>query len=204
MTERDMLLERLERINPVPDPGALYEDLQIEPPRVGVPAGGANSLRLRKPLMRRGALAAAVAAALVILVGAAIGTFAINPGDPAGGNARLLQLTIDGDSCVYEGPRALTAGEAEIEYRNVSSESRWANILRLDADRTTTEVFDAIADDPRSGAPTWSSPVWLNLDVSAGGTSVSRVVSLEPGTHILLCGDAARGAVFGADVVVTD
>lgn len=203
MIERDSLLERLERMNPVPDPSRLYEDV-LEAPGI-VPSGATHGLAPHRgePPTRRGLLVAVTAAAVVIMVAVAISVIAINSNDLVAGDSRVLWLAIEDDGCRYEGPSMLAAGDAEIRYRNMSSTTRWANTLRLDDDRTVADVLSYTADDPLAGAPAWSKPVWLALNVSADGKSTSRVVTLEPGTHVLLCGDATRGAVFGADVLVT-
>jgi hypothetical protein len=203
VTERDSLLERLEQVNPVPDLSRLHEDLETAPRLARDGRVDTFPLRKDKPRTGRGLRIAAAVAALVIIGGAAIGLITSDATDPAAGDGRVLQLTIDGDSCVYEGPDMLAAGEAEIVYRNTSPEARWANTLRLDDDRTVADTLNYIDNDPLAGAPSWSSPVWLNLYLPAGAAPTSRLATLEPGTHILLCGDATRGAIFGANVVVT-
>lgn len=207
MTDRDALLERLEGVNPVPDPNRLYEDLRLQDPRVaGRPprlfAAETQGFIRDRASTRRGWRIAAATASLVVLVGASIALFANNPSQPVAGG-RELHLTIDGDNCLYEGPRELAAGEVAITYRNASPEGRWANTLRLDDDRTVADAVSYIATDPLSGAPPWSSPVWLFLLVLPDSDPVSRLVSLEPGTHLLLCGDEDRGAILGADIEVT-
>ncbi len=203
MTERDSLLVRLEQVNPVPDPSRLSEDPEVMPPAAHFGDVGTRAVLAERSQTRHGLLVAAATAALIIVVVASISLIATDPNELAAGGDRILQLTIDGDSCLYEGPRMLPAGDVEIIYRNVSPETRWANTLRLDDDRSITDALAYIETDPFAGAPSWSSPVWLSLSVPTGGEPRSRITSLEPGTHLLLCGQTATGTWLGADILVT-
>jgi len=75
----------------------------------------------------------------------------------ADSDSRVVQLTFDGEQCIYEGPSVLSAGEGQVEvvFHNESSEESFFKFGRLDEGRTTQESIDRIADDPTAGPPSW-------------------------------------------------
>ena len=198
MARRDNLLERLEQVNPVPDPSRLYED--IEPSRHLDLANEQRrdktmtGIKIQKltprpqgPRLRRGVLVGAATAALLIIVGVALAFVTGDGTRTVGGESRVLQLTFDGEQCTYEGPSVLSTGEVEITYHNRSAERVWADFSRLDEGRTIQDLLDYNAA-PNFGAPSWTTSVWSNFSLSANSSSTPKMAIVEPGLHFLTCG----------------
>lgn len=215
MTRGDSLLRRLEHVNPVPDPTQLYEDL--EAPRQHyladeqrrnetMPDNKIDQLDTRRqgPRVRRGLLIGATAAALVLIVGLAYNFFgADEESDVFGGDSRVLQLSFDGEQCLYDGPDALSPGEVEVGLHNLSAERVWADFVRLDDDRTIQDVVDFMADPASSGRPAWTRRVWSINSLGANASSQPAVRTVEPGLHVLVCGTwSPYVGYFGAELPV--
>ena len=199
MARRDNLLERLEQVNPVPDPSRLYEDIEPsrhfyltnEQRRERTPTGikiHKLAPRPRGPRFRRGVLVGAATAVLVIIVGVA---FAFVTGDgtrTVGGESRVLQMTFDGQQCTYEGPSVLSAGEVEITYQNQTTERVWADFSRLDEGRTIQDLLDYNADPSSFGQPLFYTSVWIERTLFANSSSTPKMAIVEPGLYFLTCG----------------
>ncbi|MFB3098592.1 MAG: hypothetical protein ACE1ZX_00970, partial [Acidimicrobiia bacterium] len=169
MSDLTRIEERFRMVNPVPDPA--------DPPMSARTAATAfPELDRRKETMqnttptqptrnerRRPWLIVIAAAAIVIIVGVVAFAFVANDGtDVADSDSRVVQLTFDGEQCIYEGPSVLSAGEGQVEvvYHNETSEESFFNFVRLDEGRTTQDMLDYLADPNSSGAPSWTTGVW--------------------------------------------
>ena len=139
--------------------------------------------------------------AVGLLVVAACGSTEVPESD-----SRVVQLTFDGEQCIYEGPSVLSAGEGQVEvvFHNESSERSFFNFGRLDEGRTTQEIIDYIADDPTRHAPFWVFGVWVQGQIAANSSSIPVMRTVAPGLHNLVCGPASTGPVyFGGELTVT-
>lgn len=216
MAGRDNLLERLEQVNPVPDPSRLYEDIEpsrhFDRTREHRRERTMTGIKIHKlipgpqgPRLRRGVLIGAATAALVIIVGVALALVTGDGTRTVAGESRVLQMTFDGQQCTYEGPSALSAGEIEITYHNQSAERGWAWFGRLDEGRTIQEIIDYTADPPTQNSPTWTTGLWIQLSIFANSSSTPDTVIVEPGLHALLCGTwtPSYAGYFGSPLTVT-
>ena len=124
----------------------------------------------------------------------------------ADSDSRVVQLTFDGEQCIYEGPSVLSAGEGQVEvvYHNESSEESFFWFGRLDEGRTTQEMIDYIADDPTAGPPSWTVDVWLQARIDANSSSIPVMRTVAPGLHNLVCGTRPPlHGYFGSELTVT-
>ena len=199
MPGRDNLLERLEQVNPVPDPSRLYEDSETarhlfltNEPRREKTSTGIKIQKLapgpRGPRLRRGVLVGAATAVLVIIVGVALAFVTGDGTRTAGGESRVLQMTFDGQQCTYEGPTVLSAGEVEITYHNQSAERVWADFTKLDEGRSIQDLLDYNADPSSLGQPLFASSIWIERTLSANSSSTPKMAIVEPGLYFLTCG----------------
>ncbi len=160
----------------------------------------------RRPRVGRG-LAIAGAAAIVVIVGVVAFVFVADDGtDVAGGDSRVVQLTFDGEQCIYEGPSVLSAGQGQVEvaFNNESSEESFFWFGRLDEGRTTQDVIDYITDDPSAEPPSWTVGVWALNNIPANSSSTPVMRTVAPGLHNLVCGPASPLHVyFGGELTVT-
>ena len=124
----------------------------------------------------------------------------------ADSDSRVVQLTFDGEQCIYEGPSVLSAGEGQVEvvFHNESSEDSFFSFGRLDEGRTTQEMIDYIADDPTAPAPSWWFGVWKQERFAANSSSTPVMRTVAPGLHNLVCGpDLPLNVYFGGELTVT-
>lgn len=193
MNSPDHLLERLEKINPVPDPKELRTD-QVAPAHIRagkqLAAARLRSLpaRIQGGRRRRAVFVATTTAAIVIGLVAVVALFVADGPDNAGGS-RSLQLTFDGSKCTYEGPRVISVGEVEIMWENQSQGEMWASVLKLDEDKTIQDLLDFASDLSNTDKPAWTqhvTPFWRSVPL--GGTTEPKTVSVRPGLHALVCG----------------
>ena len=198
MPIRDNLLERLEQVNPVPDPSRLYEDMESSRDIYRISeqsrAKTMTGIQIQKltpqpqgPRLRRRVLVGAATAALVIIVGAAFAFVTDDSTRTVGGDSRVLQLTFDGEQCTYEGPSVLSTGEFEITFHNQSAERVWADFSRLAEDKTIQDILDYNAA-PNFGPPSWTTSVWSHFALSPHGSSIPITRNVGPGLHFLTCG----------------
>ena len=201
MTRRDNLLERLEQVNPVPDPSRLYEDTDtslqfyVDGQQRSVKKMTDTKIDQVTPEPKeprsRGLGLAAVAAALVIVVGLVTVALVIGEPDVAGGDPRVFHLTFDGEQCTLEGPSELSAGEGEGEVEIVShnetSEMIWLQFVRLFDGKTEKDLIDHIEAE-NFGAPSWMTPIITQARLEPNSSSTPTMRTLEPGLHSLVCG----------------
>ena len=204
--------QRFRMVNPVPDPA--------DPP-MSARTAATTLLELdrRKGTMqnttptqptrnkrRRPWLIVIAAAAIVIIVGVVAFAFVADDGtDVAGGDSLVVQLTFDGEQCIYEGPSVLSAGQGQVEvvYHNESAEESFFWFGRLDEGRTTQEMIDYIAEDRRN-APSWTVDVWAQPRILANSSNGPVMRTVAPGLHNLVCGPASpQYDYFGGELTVT-
>ncbi len=124
----------------------------------------------------------------------------------ADSDSRVVQLTFDGEQCIYEGPSVLSAGEGQVEvvYHNESSEESFFWLGRLDEGRTTQELIDYNADDPSAGPPSWTVDVWLQGFMPGNSSSIPVMRTVLPGLHNRVCGpESTNHHYFGGEFTVT-
>jgi len=121
----------------------------------------------------------------------------------ADSDSRVVQLTFDGEQCIYEGPSVLSAGEGQVEvvFHNESSEESFFNFGRLDEGRTTQEMIDYLADNP-TGPPSWTTGVWVQLYIAANSSTIPVMRTVTPGLHTLACASPQQ-TYFGGELTVT-
>ena len=131
---------------------------------------------------------------------------ACGSGEVADSDSRVVQLTFDGEQCIYEGPSVLSAGEGQVEvvFHNESSEASFFWFGRLDEGRTTQEMIDLIAEDPSATAPSWTVDVWTQERMLANSSNGPVMRTVAPGLHNLACGPELPPHVyFGGELTVT-
>ncbi len=208
----DQIHEMVRGANPVPDLDVLEPiEMPFLPDRER--SGEMSTKKIdvetpepRRPRVRRGLLIGTATVALIIIVGVALAFVTGDGTEVADSDSRVVQLTFDGEQCIYEGPSVLSAGEGQVEvvFHNESSEESFFNFGRLDEGRTTQEMIDYIADDPSRDAPPWDVGVWFQGRVLANSSSITVMRTVAPGPHHLLCGPASTPFVyFGGELTVT-
>lgn len=123
----------------------------------------------------------------------------------ADSDSRVVQLTFDGEQCIYEGPSVLSAGEGQVEvvFHNESSEASLFWFGRLDEGRTTQEMIDLVADDPSADLPSWTVDVY-GAGFEPRPLPLRAEATVEPGLHNLWCAtDLPQQAYFGGELTVT-
>jgi hypothetical protein len=99
-----------------------------------------------------------------------------------------LELTFDGQSCLYEGPKNMKTEPVTIIFLNESDVVAAANLLRIRGDKTLQDLIDYIGEEPSTQHhPFWSrevSGVWEYVDP---GDSHTWKGVLESGGYALVC-----------------
>ena len=211
MSDLTRIEQRFRMVNPVPDPAdppmsartvattLLELDKRKETMQNTTPTQPTRNER------RRPWLIVIAAAAIVIIVGVVAFVFVANDGtDVADSDSRVVQLTFDGEQCIYEGPSVLSAGQGQVEvlFHNESSEESFFNFGRLDEGRTTQEIIEGNADDPTFN-PSWWFDVWFQPRIVANSSSIPVMRTVAPGLHNLVCGPSTGPVYFGGELTVT-
>ena len=128
-----------------------------------------------------------------------------NGGEETRGEARLLQLTFDGENCTYEGPTALTPGPVELIFRNESKELACVNFVRHTGDETIQDAIDYIGEEPCTvHRPGWVVTLGTERFVSTG-KSARWKGNLIPGIYHMVCLHVSPLRVwFGTGLTVED
>ena len=102
-----------------------------------------------------------------------------------------LELTFDGESCIYEGPTDLKPGPVTIIFHNESDDWAGTNLMRLLGDKTLEDLiyYHGLGDEPGTHHAnkdwTITSPgIWKEI---RAGESHFWEGALEPGIHAWLC-----------------
>lgn len=145
-----------------------------------------------------------IAIGLPLLLGCAAPTPTPSP-TPTRGEARLLQLTFDGESCTYEGPTALTAGPVELIFRNESEGTAAVNLVRHTGDETIQDMIDYIGEEPTTRHhPSWTVELGT-WEIVSPGERARWEGDLEPSIYTMVCARISPlGVWFGTGLTVED
>lgn len=105
-----------------------------------------------------------------------------------------LELTFDGENCIYDDPTDLKSGPVTLIFHNESDEWAHTAIIRILGDKTFQDVILYVGEEPTEVMllkswfnPSWWSPILdIWADIGAGESQFWEVV-LEPGIHALFC-----------------
>ena len=108
-----------------------------------------------------------------------------------------LDLTFDGESCIYDGPTDLQSGPVTLIFHNESDEWAETNMIRILGDKTLQDVILRVGEEPleHDAAHVWrwfAAPWWFTIpgvdkrDLGPGESNFWEGV-LEPGIHALFC-----------------
>jgi len=107
-----------------------------------------------------------------------------------------LDLTFDGESCIYDGPTDLPSGPVTLIFHNESDEWAFTHMIRILGDKTIQDVILRVGEEPseQHAAHVWrwfAASWWLKIpgvwrDLGAGESQIWEGV-LEPGIHALFC-----------------
>lgn len=99
-----------------------------------------------------------------------------------------LELSFDGESCVYEGPADLNPGPVKLIFHNEGDGWAATNLIRLLEDKTLEDINHLYREEPSTQhQPLWSETmpgVWKEL---RAGESRFWEGDLEPGIYVLFC-----------------
>lgn len=119
-----------------------------------------------------------------------------------------LELSFDGDSCIYEGPSDMEAGQVALIFHNESDGWAAANLIRLLEGKTIQDVLVYNGEEPSTKhAPSWSVSVpGVYNEIEAGESHFWEGV-LDPGIHALVCARTPPwpdpiGVWFGTGITV--
>jgi hypothetical protein len=99
-----------------------------------------------------------------------------------------LTITYTPESCIYDGPEVIQAGEVRIVYENPSDANIIHGVFLLDEGKTWQDILDNSQDERKNvGMP----DEWAHLQGGALDFDDTRakVYSLEPGLYALVCGE---------------
>ena len=117
-----------------------------------------------------------------------------------------LELSFDGDTCVYKGPTEIKPGSVTLLLLNESRGGALAGLVRLRDDKTIQDVRDRFVEEPitEHGTP-WTIPInWPWRGVPPGESYVWEG-DLEQGIHTLVCARITPfGVWFGAGFTVEE
>jgi hypothetical protein len=116
-----------------------------------------------------------------------------------------LEVTFDGDSCIYEGPSRLHAGPVTLFFHNESGSSAAVNLVRHIGDETIQDVIDYIGEEPSTKHhPSWTEELGTASITDRSETHTWEGV-LEAGIHHMVCYTVRPfGGWFGAGFTVED
>ena len=114
-----------------------------------------------------------------------------------------LSLTLNGESCTYEGATELTPGPVELVFLNESEGSAAVNMVSIDQDYTIQDVIDDLGPEPSTGHhPSWTRELgtWRS---TAPGESHLWEGDLEMGLYAMVCArPSPLGVWFGTGLTV--
>jgi len=105
-----------------------------------------------------------------------------------------LDLTFDGESCIYDGPTEVASGSVTLLFHNKSEGSAAVNFLMLLEERTIEDVIEYNGEEPfMKHHPSWSRELGTWRPIASGGGQEWQG-NLEPGEYFMVC---ARMAPLG-------
>jgi len=117
-----------------------------------------------------------------------------------------LELTFDGENCVYKGPSEIEAGPITFIYLNESEKSAYVNMLQHTGDKTIQDAIDYIGEEPSTKHhPDWTLEIPGFFRSVSAGNSYTWEGELEPGIHHMICANVTPlGVYFGGGFTVED
>ncbi|HSG18955.1 MAG TPA: hypothetical protein VLE70_21865 [Anaerolineae bacterium] len=99
-----------------------------------------------------------------------------------------LELSIDGESCTYEGPTDLKPGPVALIFHNDGDGWAAANLIRLLEDKTLEDLIHWIGEEPsQQHQPPWSESIPGSWKEILADESRFWEGDVEPGIHALFC-----------------
>ncbi len=107
-----------------------------------------------------------------------------------------LELTLDGENCIYNGPTDLKPGPVTLIFHNESDEWAATYMIRILGDKTLQDIILRIGEEPSDHDEAiswgWYAPSWWYTIPGTGrelGADESQFWEgvLEPGIHALFC-----------------
>ena len=116
-----------------------------------------------------------------------------------------LELSFDGESCVYKGPSDLKTGSATLLFLNESDQGAAVGFLKHYMDKRIQDAIDYFGEGPSTRAtPGWTLKLNVPGNVPPGQPETWNGV-LEPGTYSMICGNWDPHMLwFGGGVTVTE
>jgi hypothetical protein len=118
-----------------------------------------------------------------------------------------LELTFHGDSCTYEGPNELKAGQpVTLLFLNKSDMPATMNLVRHTGDETIQDMKDVLVDEPYTGKPPmWALSIPGAWKLIRAGESRAWEGVLKPAIHTIACVQGLpMGVWFGAGLSVEE
>jgi hypothetical protein len=201
----------LVQANPIPDPQAVPSvpsPALLDERRSEMLTQEPTETRQIAPRSRWPRAAVAFAATIVI-VGAAVGIWALtNDPSPVAAADAQIEVTLTGDEAVYAGDREIVEGTADVTWFNESDELGWFVLMRFDTGSAALDTELARAAEGGDFVTT-EDPIGelviMDQVLPAGSFAgeLTRTVSFEPGTYILDAGidDGNATHVYRAAVI---
>lgn len=114
-----------------------------------------------------------------------------------------LTVTFEPESCIYEGPPAIAAGEFTLTFDNATDSNVGIRLYRLEEGKTWADFLDHYSE----GKTTTSFPPWASVVSHRPVISDPRqmIFDLEPGLYAMDCAEFLEGTwanYSGAPLVV--
>ena len=96
-----------------------------------------------------------------------------------------LELTFDGENCIYEGPAEQKTGPTTVLFINQSEKLAFIALGKHTGNETLKDTIDYWEEGPKHGHPSWAE--WVFEEDASAGNSDSWQGNLESGTYFLTC-----------------
>ena len=94
-----------------------------------------------------------------------------------------LVLTFDGESCQYDGPEVILEGEIVIVLNNLTEDSVFFEVQKLDEGKTWQDMLDYLGEPgskAQAGPPTWAHIIGIP-------NYAAKKITLVPATYGVIC-----------------
>jgi len=98
-----------------------------------------------------------------------------------------LDLTFDGEACIYQGPTEVAVGFIALLFHNTSDGEAAVNFLELLEEKTIEDVIEYIGEEPATGHHPWWSRERGSWQPIPTGTSQKWEDNLTPGDYFMVC-----------------
>jgi len=113
-----------------------------------------------------------------------------------------LNLTFDGEGCIYEGPTEVASGPVSLLFHNMSDEFAAVNLLMLLDGKTIEDVIEYSGEEPTTKHhPPWSRELGT-YKATAAGRNRHWKGELEPGEYFMVCAGFSSGVWLGTGLTV--